>query len=114
MCNWGKLSTTKYRKDQNKTPTATSAEPGAKAGGREPKQGTAHAPLTHHHLRGGQTTSATPPARPLDTPPTLTPYEEPARPASGASEQGNLFLFSLPPAAAGAPVKPCLNFLSGL
>ena len=34
----------------------------------EQKQGPAHAPCTQHHLRGGQTTSASPPAEPW-TPP---------------------------------------------
>ena len=37
----------------------------------------------------------------------LPPLREPA-------SKGNCYLFSLPPGAAGAPVKPCLNFLSGL
>ena len=46
--------------------------------------------------------------------PTLTPYKEPAHhPRQGVSK-GNCYLFSLTPAAAGAPVKPCLNFLPGL
>ena len=45
--------------------------------------------------------------------PTLLPYEEQAYPAQGASKQGNLLFVSLPSAAAGGPVKPCLNFLSG-
>ena len=39
-----------------KRPTAASEEPGAKAGCQELKQGTAHAPCTQHHQRGGQTT----------------------------------------------------------
>ena len=34
-------------------------------------------------------------------------------PAWGVSK-GTCYLFSLPPAAAGAPVNPCLHFLSGL
>lgn len=45
--------------------------------------------------------------------PTLTTYKEQACSAS-VSKQGNLFLVFAPPASAGAPVKPCLNFLPGL
>ena len=45
--------------------------------------------------------------------PTLTLYKEPVHPTWG-SEQGKLYLFSLPPAIAGAPIKAWLNFLSGL
>ena len=48
--------------------------------------------------------------------PTLIPFKEQARhplpcPREWASEA---ILFSLPAAAAGAPIKPCLNFLSSL
>ena len=42
----------------------------------------------------------------------LTLYRKPECTPFG-NEQGNLFLFSLPPAAVGDPIKPCLNFLSG-
>ena len=45
--------------------------------------------------------------------PTLTPYKEPAHPTS-ESKQGKLLLVFASAAAAGAPVKPCLHFLSGL
>ena len=44
------------RYKETKNPATTFEEPGAKAGGWEQKQGTAHAPCTQHHLRGGQTT----------------------------------------------------------
>ena len=43
------------------------------------------------------------PARPT-SPPTLTPFKH----------QGTSFLFLLPPAAAQAPIKPCLNSSCGL
>ena len=43
--------------------------------------------------------------------PTLTPYKEQAHPPS---KQGNLLLFLTPPCYSRAPIKPCLNFLSGL
>ena len=44
------------RYTETKNPTAAFEEPGAKAGGRERKQGTEHARCTQHHLRGGQNT----------------------------------------------------------
>ena len=44
--------------------------------------------------------------------PTLTPFKEPTHSASG-SKQGNLLLVFGPHAAAGDPIKPCLNFLPG-
>ena len=44
------------KQNQKQTPTAISEEPGAKTGCREQKQGTAHAPCTQHHQRGGQNT----------------------------------------------------------
>ena len=43
---------------------------------------------------------------------TLNPLRNKLTAPSGSSKQGKLF--SLPAAAAGTPVKPCLNFLSGL
>ena len=44
----------------------------------------------------------------------LTPYKEQACPPSGRQRTSKAVccLFSLPSAAAGVPVKPCLNFLS--
>ena len=52
------------------------------------------------------------------THPTLIPHKEPgycfpSTPREWASK-GRYCLFSLPTAATGAPIKPCLNFLSGL
>ena len=44
---------------------------------------------------------------------TLTSYKGPASPPQGVSTR-TCYMFSLPGAAAGAPVKPCLNFSSGL
>ena len=83
---------------------------------KRPKQklGTVPAPWTQHHQRGRQTTSATPPAPPGHTP-TLTPCKEPACSPNLREQTGKgTCLFSLPPAAAEAPVKPCLNFLSSI
>ena len=45
--------------------------------------------------------------------PTLIPYKEQAGPCAGTKRAKNL-LFSLPTAAAGIPIKPCLKFLYGL
>ena len=66
---------------------------------------------------------STPLARSLDTLPTFNLYKKPASPTpsppqlhpptSGASK-GRCYLLSLPPETTGAPVKPCLNFLTGL
>ena len=77
------------------------------------KQGTAHAPCTQCHQGVGKhlNHSSGPTSEPV---PILPPSKEPAAtPYQGASK-GNCFLFSLSFAAAGAPVKPCLNLLSGL
>ena len=57
------------------------------------------------------------PPKPLSSPspgciPTLTPYKEPAWPPWVS--QRNCCLFLLLVAEAGAPIKPCLNFLFGL
>ena len=97
MCSWGKLWTTRYKKTKN--PTATSEEPGAKAGYRA-------CPL-HSTPPKGRADS-------LSHPSGLTPGHTPTQltPPQGASK-GTCYLFSLPRAAAGAPIKPCLNFLSG-
>ena len=86
MSSWGKLWTTRYKKTKN--PTATSEEPGAKAGGRETAQGTAHYPLhsTPPKGRADHLSHASSPT-PGHTP-TLTPYKEPALPASGSEQAG--------------------------
>lgn len=52
----GQIVDKKIQGGPPKNPTATSEESGTKAGSREQKQGTAYAPWTQHHLRGGQTT----------------------------------------------------------
>ena len=46
----------------------------------------------------------------------LTPYKQPAQPSSGSKQgsKGTCYLSLLPPAAEGAPIKPCLNFFPGL
>ena len=77
----------------------------------EQKQGTVHAPALS--TTKGMGKPCKPPLQPdpLDTP-TLTPFKEPTHSASGR-KQGNLLLDFGPPATAGDPIKPCLNFLPG-
>ena len=53
------------------------------------------------------------PDRLLDPPLPVTPYVEQAQLTAG-SRQGTCCLFSLPCTVADAPIKPSLNFLSGL
>ena len=65
-----------------------------------------------HHQREGQTTWAIPPAWTLDTPLPSPHLRNEFHSLSGWVSKGIPCLFLLPPAAAGAPVKPCLNFLS--
>ena len=66
----GQIMDKKIQKDKNKKPTATSEEPGAKAG-------YCACPLHTVPRKGGQTTQATAPARPLDPPlPSPAPPQE--------------------------------------
>ena len=97
MCSWGKLWT-RYKKDQN--PSATSEKLGAKSG-------YCASPLPHQ--RGDK-----PPKPPLQPNPWTYPYPMGGSSSSPLREQaskGTWFLLSLPPAAAEAPINPCLNFL---
>lgn len=87
-----------------KNPTDTSGELGAK---------TAYCTCPLHILPPKRWANH-PPAQPPGPGPTLYPYKELALPWPGGARKANCYLFSLPPAAAGAPIKPCLNFLSGL
>ena len=70
MFSWGKLRTKDTKKPEN--PTATFEEPGAKAKGRQQRQGTAHAPCAHHHKGMGK-----PPKPPLQPDPWTHPYPHP-------------------------------------
>ena len=102
----------KIQKDQN-IPAATSEEAEAQTRCWEQNQGTAHAPGTRHCQRSGR-----PPKLPLRLNPghttSLTPYKHPAHPSSWEVSKVICCLFLLPDAAAAAPIKPCLNFLSDL
>ena len=116
MCSWGKLWATIY-KETKKNPQLPLLK------SREQKQGVGSKsrvlgmPSAHTTTKGvGR--SPKPPLRPtLDTP-LPSPHIRnqlacPLSPSERASK-GNCYLFSLPPTAIGAPVKPCLNFLSGV
>ena len=107
MCSWGKFWTKRPPKTQPPLLRGWEQKPC-----QEQKQGTAHAPCTQHHPWGGQSTSATLPAGPRDTSPP-SPHIRNQLPLRGASK-GTCYLFSLSPAAARAPIKPGLNFLSDL
>ena len=101
---WGKLQTTRYKKEEETQLSLLKSQ--------EPKLGVGSKSRvlcvnpTHSTTKGvgGPTSGHIP---------TLTPRKEPAHPLQGESK-GNHDMFSLPLAVAGAPVKPCLNFLSGL
>ena len=103
----GQIMDNKIQKDP-KNPTAASEEAGAKPGCWVPRVPPAL------NTTEGWADHLSPPSGP--TPghtPTLTLYKEPAHPASG-SEQGDLLLVLAPSCCSRGPVKPCLNFLSGL
>ena len=87
----------------------------AKAGCWKQKQGTAHAPLHIMPPNGWAKHLSHPSSLTPRHNPTLIPCKEQACPQLREwGSKGNYCLFSLLPGAAGAPVKPCLNFLSGL
>ena len=99
-CSQDKFGTIRYKRSKKPQSPFLKSQ--------EQNQGTVHVSLYSNQL-------SQPLAQPLDPPPVLTPHREPAHPSPPlGSEPGNLLLFLLPPAAAGASIKPCLNFLSGL
>ena len=75
----------------------------------EQKQGAEHTPCTHVTKGVGK-----PWSHPSGSTPGPSTYKEPACVLGERAPKGNCCLFSFHPAAGGAPVKPCLNFLSGL
>ena len=101
MGSWGKLWTARYKKDQ-KNPTAASEEPGAKGGDWEQKQDTIQAVCTKPSLPPEPWTHPSP--HPMWGT-SLTPLGKWAR---------ELLPVLALPNAAGTPINPCLNFLSGL
>ena len=99
----GQIMDNKTQKDQ-KNPTATSEEPGAKAG-------YCTCPLLTAQLKGWVNHLSYPSGLTPGPTLTLTPYEEPACLCQGTSKETRYF-FPLPSPAAGTPIKPCLNFSS--
>ena len=104
MHSWGELGIIRYRRATDQLPLLR---------GQEQKQGPVRDPCTQHHPGGGQSTWATALARPTNPSPTLTPLKEPARRPRGACK-GTCYLFSLLPAVARVPAKPCLKCLCDL
>ena len=100
MHSWGKFMKKNYNLPTKKTQASLLRY-------LEQKQGTAHS------VRTTTKTVGKPPKPPLHLIPTLSLYKEGACPAQRASK-GTGCLFLPPPAAIRAPMKPCLNFLSGL
>ena len=107
MHNWGKFWTKRYKAKKKHHPTAGLLKSWKQ------KQGTAHSPCTQHHKGVSK-----PPKPPLQPDPWTHPYTShlmnellfPQRVSKGAC-----YLFLFPPAAGiEAPIKPSLNFLSGL
>ena len=69
------------------------------------------------HMRPAHTTTkgvGRPPKPRLWTHPYPHPIEGASSPPPRGASKGTCYLLSLPHTAAGAPVKPCLNFLSGI
>ena len=109
----GQILDKRYKKTK-KTPTATSEELGAKTGSGA-KAGYCACPLNSTPPEGWAKHLSHPSGLTPGHTPALTPEKEQACPPQGANEQGNLLLVLAPlPAAAEAPIKPCLNYLSGL
>ena len=94
LSNWAKLWTRRYKETKKPNCPFWRAQSESRWSGT--KADTAHAPCPQHHLRGGQATC------------------HPSSPTSGHTPIPTLVLLLTPPAAAGGPIKPCLNFLPGL
>ena len=107
----GQIKDNKIQKDQK--PSCHFWRAGSKNRVLGAKAGNCACPL-HTTLPNGWADHLSHSAGPTPGPaPTLTPCKEPPRPPRRMS-RGTCYLFSLPPAAAGTPIKPCLYFLSGL
>lgn len=123
LCSWGQLQT-KIQRDQKikkkqtnkQNPTATCKEPGAKRRTWEKSRVLSIPPHPAHTATQGVSKSPPPPLHPdpwtylLPSPCISSTLSTPL--PHGASK-GICYLFSLPPVSTGAPVKSCLNFLSG-
>ena len=96
-CSWGKFWTTRYKKTKNLNCHFWGA--GSKS--RVPHMPPTPSKCWANHLSQCHR---------------LTPSKEPALPSlsSQGASRGTCYVFSLPPAAVGTLVKPCLNSSSGL
>lgn len=104
------LGTKRYKKTKN--PPATAEEPGVKTGYREQKWGATQALCTQHH-QGGQADHLSHPSSLTSDPiPTLTPCK--GRAAPPIREQAREPVVLTPSCYSRGPVKPGLDFLSGL
>ena len=95
-----------------KISTTTSEELGAKTGCWEQKAGY-HAWPLHTASPKGWTNQLGHPSIPLDTP-LLSPHLRKKLALPSVSKQRGSLLFALPPAVAGARIKPLFSFLFGL
>ena len=107
----GQILDPKDRKS-SKTPTATFGKAWSKNSMSEQKQGTAHAPAHNTTLGVDKTPEPHLCPEPVGTP--LPSSHIRNRLMGEQASKGNYWLFSLPAARAGTPIKPFLNFLSGL
>ena len=107
--SWGKLWTRRYKEIRN--PTATPEEWEQKQGARS-RSRALRKPSAHTTTQGWASCLSRPCGPSPRPPPLLTLDEDPVCPWLGANK-GTYHLLLLPLAAAEAPVKPCLNFLSG-
>ena len=101
MLSWGKFWT-KGTKRPN--PTATSEEPGAKAGYYT-------CPLHSTPPDAGQNTKAIPPVRPMDTPLPSPHIRNQLAPTPSGSKQGHLLLDFAPSCYSRSPSKDLPEFL---
>lgn len=108
MCNLGKFWTKKIQRDQKiQLPLLRCLKQKAKAGycpcslcSPPPKEGAKSLSHPSNPIPGHTST--------------LTPYKEQACAPLGSKPERGPICFHVPPAATGALVKSCLNFLSGL
>ena len=113
MCSWGKLRTRRYKK--TKKPNCHFWRAGSKNRVSVAKAGYWECPL-HSTPPKGWTKLLSYPFSSTHRLTSTYPHsiQGTSLPPPRGASKGNHYLFSLPPAAAGAPVKPSLNFWSGI
>ena len=113
LCSWGKL----WSKDTKRPKKPNCHFWRARSKNRElvAKAGYCACPLHTTPPKGWTNDPSHPSGQTPGYIPTLIPYKEQACPHFGKwASKGTCYLFLPPPATARAPVKPCLNFVSGL